>query len=184
MCHSPVYRLDSHSLLTFISWWAFTNPFSQDSSLSSVTPESLALGPHYFLRETGGFGEYIIGCPWCLPKLTEDYRAALPTRSEWEFPSVTVWDKMCFVETTALCWLILSLFSAKIPSCFHTCCCEAKLLHLVEHVVSWTWGAHPQEEFSSADLEQEEEGSPGMCECGCETLFWSTVLTSFQTCTD
>lgn len=68
-------------------------------------------------------------------------------RSEWEISSLTVWDKMCFMETTVLCWLILSLFSAKIPSCFHTCCCEAKLLHLVEHMVSWTWGATHRKDF-------------------------------------
>lgn len=95
--------------------------------LPSTAPERLALSPSLFphlifLRETDGFGVCAVGCPWWLPNMTEVYRVSLPTRSEWEISSLTVWDKMCFCGNNSSVLTHLELIlSKKNPKLFsHT----------------------------------------------------------------
>lgn len=79
-----------------------------------------------FLIYTYPFCECAIGGPWWLPCWQKTPRTALPTkiRVRNRLPQLktrlafTFWEKMCFVETTFLCRLILSLFLTKVPKLF------------------------------------------------------------------
>lgn len=127
----------------------------------------------FFLIYAYSFCECAIYCPWRLPSWLKTPQVALPAkinvRNRLPQPNTrrafTVRDKMCLWKQHFSVDPSWAYSQQKFPSCFHTCCCEVTLLHLiVERMVSWTWRAHSLEEFSFLDLSESKEFSLYGCE--------------------